>query len=102
MKTSKSKRTIRNRMDKESSIQVRARGKCERCGKTEQLQCCHIFSRRYSKLRHLPLNLLCLCAGCHFWAHSNPILFSEFCREYLGDNKFQELIDLRNDLTKGG
>jgi hypothetical protein len=100
MKISKSKRTIRNRMDREISIQVRARGKCERCGKTEQLQCCHIFSRRYSKMRHLPLNLLCLCAGCHFWSHHNPVLFTLWVKEYLGEGAFEHLISVRNDLTK--
>jgi len=95
-----SKKSIRNRLDKQIGECVRARGACERCGKIMQLQCCHIFSRRYKKLRHDERNLLALCASCHFWAHANPILFSEFCREYLGDEKFQELIDLRNDLTK--
>ena len=95
-------KTERNRMDREISKKVRARGRCERCGMTDpfRLQCCHIFSRRYSKLRHDPENLLCLCAACHFWAHANPVLFTLWVQGYLGAEKFQRLIDKRNDLSK--
>lgn len=94
------KKADRNRLDREISKKVRARGRCERCGCTDpfRLQCCHIFSRRYAKLRHNERNLLCLCAACHFWAHSNPLLFGEFCRGYMGPDKYQELIDLRNSI----
>lgn len=95
-------KTERNRMDREFSLKIRARGRCERCGMTDpfRLQCCHIFSRRYSKLRHDPENLLCLCASCHFWAHANPVLFTLYVQGYLGAEKFQRLIDKRNDLSK--
>ena len=93
-------KTERNRMDREFSLKVRARGHCERCGSSDpfRLQCCHIFSRRYSKLRHDENNLLCLCAACHFWAHANPLLFGEYCRGYLGPQKYQQLIDKRNSI----
>ena len=95
-----SKKTIRNRLDKEIGESVRGRGACERCGKTVQLQCCHIYSRRYSRLRHNELNLLCLCAGCHFWAHHNPIDFALFVQKHLGADRFQQLLDERNNLSK--
>lgn len=92
----------RNRLDKEISRQVRARGKCERCGCEDpfRLQCCHIFSRRYAKLRHDPENLLCFCAGCHFWSHHNPLLFALWVQGYKGQEAFQRLIDKRNDISK--
>jgi hypothetical protein len=99
----KSKKTIRNKMDKELGESVRGRGACQRCNKTAdevQLQCAHIFSRRYSKLRHDENNCLCLCAGCHFWAHQNPILFGLFVHKTLGSEKFQRLLDSRNSLDK--
>ena len=93
-------KTERNRLDREVSKKVRARGRCERCGNADpfRLQCCHIFSRRYSKLRHDENNLLCLCAACHFWAHANPVLFTLFVQGYKGNRHFQELIDVRNSI----
>lgn len=94
------KKAERNRLDREIGARVRARGKCERCGKTVNLQACHIFSRRYGRLRHNELNLLCLCSGCHFFAHGNPILFTLWVQEYLGPVKFQRLLDERNNLSK--
>ena len=85
------KKSERNKLDKKVFSEIRERGKCERCGKTAHLQCCHIFSRRYIKLRHDPLNLLCLCAGCHLWSHSVPILFTEWVMEYLGKEDYDTL-----------
>lgn len=92
------KRSERNRLDRKIGAKVRARGRCERCGAQSNLQCCHIFSRRYSKLRHNLANLLCLCAACHFWAHQNPRLFAEFCRQHLGPKQYKKLIDKRNEI----
>ncbi len=94
------KKADRNRLDREISKKVRARGRCERCGNSNpfRLQCCHIFSRRYSKLRHDENNLLCLCAAYHFWAHANPALFTLWVQGYKGSEHFQELIDARNSI----
>jgi len=96
----RSKKAIRNRLDREVGEIVRGRGRCERCSKTTNLQCCHIYSRRYSRLRHNELNLLCLCAGCHFWAHQNPVDFTLFVQGHLGEDKFRELIDMKNNREK--
>jgi len=89
-----------SKMDREFSAKVRARGRCERCGKTANLQAAHVFSRRYLRLRWMDDNCVCLCAGCHFWAHHNPVLFSEWIRGRLGAERFQVLIDERNNLDK--
>ena len=61
------------KLDKYFSILVRSVGKCERCGKTEKLQCAHIYSRRHKNIRWDFQNAFCLCAGCHmfFW-HLEP------------------------------
>lgn len=87
------KSSLTTKLDKECSRIVRSRGKCELCWKEEysKLQCCHIFSRTYRNTRWSLQNLLCLCASCHFESHRNPLMFSEFVMEYLGDYKYQEL-----------
>jgi len=36
-------------------------------------------------------NILCLCVGCHFWAHKNPIFFTEFVRARYTVEKYDEL-----------
>lgn len=94
-----------------SSI-VRSKGKCERCGKKENLQCAHIYSRRYKHLRWDLQNVVCLCAGCHFWAHQNPTEFAFWVEtirnvKYLQKQrqistpiKMFELEDLYKELSK--
>ena len=77
-----SRKTLKNKLDKKVSELVRARGQCERCGKKTNLQACHIFSRKYLNTRWGLDNLLCLCAGCHFWSHANPILFAEWIQKF--------------------
>lgn len=89
-----SKKTLKNKLDKEISRIVRARGKCAKCGKEEyeKLQAAHIFSRSNLSTRWDLDNLLCLCGGCHlFWAHKNPVEFTEFVRNYLGEYKYERL-----------
>jgi len=94
------KTTIRNKLDKICSEIVRARGKCEKCGSRNNLQCCHIFSRTYNNTRWDLENLLSLCAGCHFWGHKNPIGFTELVRAKLGEEKYELLKEKHNQITK--
>jgi hypothetical protein len=86
-----SKSTLIKKLDKLFSECVRSVGKCEWCGKREQLQCCHIYSRRYRHTRWDTLNAVCLCAGCHFKAHQNPIDFTKWVEKYLGVGTLDEL-----------
>src|SRR3990167_1564497 len=74
------------------SLFIRARdGKCVRCGKKDNLQCAHIFSRSARSVRWDELNAITLCGGCHlFWAHKNPIEFTEFIMKRLG-SQYEEL-----------
>ena len=53
-----SRKSIIAKLDKLTSEQVRAIGKCERCGKKETLQAAHIYSRNYKHLRWERENLL--------------------------------------------
>jgi 5-methylcytosine-specific restriction endonuclease McrA len=68
--------------DKLFSLIVHKRGSCEKCGSRNALQTAHIISRINKNLRWNQDNVLLLCAGCHFWAHQNPIMFSEFVKQY--------------------
>ena len=100
MKKKVSKTTLRNKLDRLCSQIVRGRGKCEKCEGRDNLQCCHIFSRTYSNTRWDLENLLCLCAGCHFWGHKNPIGFAEFVKCKLGEEKYELLKEKHNQITK--
>lgn len=71
MRTDRKK--LSDKLDKLVSEKIRSIGRCERCGKTTNLQCCHIYGRSNKWLRWDMENLLCLCAGCHlFWWHREP------------------------------
>lgn len=82
--------------------QIIRKSQCVRCGEPQydKLQCAHIFSRTYRSTRWLLLNLMCLCASCHFWAHRNPLLFSEFVKEYLGDHNYNQLKMIATSIKK--
>jgi MinD superfamily P-loop ATPase len=95
-----SKTTLRNKLDRICSEIVRGRGKCERCSNKETLQCCHVYSRTYNNTRWLLDNLLCLCASCHFWSHKNPLEFAEVVKGKIGEEKYDELRESRNQITK--
>jgi cytochrome c553 len=80
--TFKAKAEIR-KLDKFCREIVFARDKstCRRCGKgreSAQIHWCHIFSRGAKSVRWDLTNSLAMCAGCHFWAHHNPTLFTAF------------------------
>lgn len=94
------KTSLRRKLDKICGEIVRGRGKCEHCGGTNQLQTAHIFSRTYNAVRWCLDNLLCLCASCHFFFHKNPILFAEWVKKYLGEEKYELLKEARNQITK--
>jgi len=90
-KNKPTKRSLTRKLDKLISEMVRARGYCAWCHKTDGLETAHIFSRKYRNLRWNLTNLLCLCHTHHFFAHSNPILFAEFVKDYLGETKYNLL-----------
>lgn len=93
MRTNKPcKSSLTKKLDKICSEIVRARGKCQRCGKIEYLQTAHIFGRRYRILRWNLGNLLCLCYPCHFiFAHQNPVEFVEWVKDLIGFDNYEEI-----------
>lgn len=70
---------------------VRARGACEHCGTTTNLQCAHIVSRRYSATRTDTDNAFCLCAGCHMAFTEWPIEFADFTIGQIGEDAYEAL-----------
>lgn len=83
------KTTLRNSCDKLCGQLCRAKGVCENCGSTEQLQWCHIHTRSIGKLRYEPRNYVCMCASCHRHFHNKPLEFTAF----IGRVKGQDIID---------
>lgn len=63
------------------SKRVRSGGKCDVCGKKENLQAHHVLPKeRYPELKFKRINGVCLCPTHHkfgkFSAHRNPIWFA--------------------------
>ncbi len=81
----------------------RAGHRCERCGmvggawkpgakEPVVLQVAHFKSRRIDATRWHPLNVACLCKGCHFlWAHSEPDQFRNWWLERVGETGMELL-----------
>lgn len=89
-------------LDSLASQIVRGRGKCERCGSTNNLATAHIHSRTHFNTRWDLQNLLCLCYRCHIhWAHKNPIEFNDWVKDYLGETDFNCLKVRANMSAKG-
>lgn len=66
----------RNKLDETFSLLIRKAGRCARCGRTPpniQLQCSHLYSRRYMAIRWDTENAVAKCAGCHIWWGNNPV-----------------------------
>ena len=91
------KSSLTRKLDKECSRIVRGRGYCEwgisDCSGADhsKLQTAHIYSRTYKSVRWDLKNMLCLCAGCHFFGHKNPLQFAEFVKLWLGDYEYEKL-----------
>ena len=79
---------------------IRDHGFCERCGSSNNLQCAHIISRKYSWTRTSLDNAFCLCASCHRHYTDNPVEFGVFTIDMIGETKYQELVDLRETIMK--
>ena len=94
-------RYYKKKADNLCSLIIRKRGRCENCSRSEgvQLHCAHIVGRNNHTLRFDFINMLCLCAGCHRWAHDNPDEFTDFWRKKWPSRKVY--IDAnRNKITK--
>lgn len=69
-----SKKTLKKKLDTLVAKTTKKVGRCLNpdCGKTQNLQWCHLVTRRILRTRWLPENSTCLCAGCHIYGHQHP------------------------------
>lgn len=118
------RKTLTNKLDRIVSEIVRAGGQCECCKKKldpSRLNAHHVFTRTMRSVRWDLDNLICLCPSCHMFsstlsAHGHPLPFSEWIREYKGEDWYRklyikaysikqwsdkELIDLYEELKNG-
>jgi hypothetical protein len=84
-------RGAKKRADDLFSKIVRSRGACVKCGSTQNLQCAHIESRRFSNTRCDEANALCACAGCHHFWTDHPVDFGMFVVDLIGAPAYAEL-----------
>jgi len=93
------KSSLVKKADREFSKYWREKiGRCERCGRQENLQLCHIITRNIRKLRFERKNTFVLCASCHRNFHNKPLEFSDFVKEKKGEDTAKWLIRESNDL----
>lgn len=85
------KQTVVKTLDMECGAIVRARGRCEACGKTSDLQWAHGFSRRYRMVRWDLRNGFCLCRGCHLKFTVRPLEWDEWLRARWGEGLYDEI-----------
>lgn len=87
-------------------IKERAQWICERCGTqyhypARGLDCSHYISRTNRATRFEPLNAFAHCRGCHQYLGSNPHIFQAWTLDNLGQEKYDILIELSNDIVRG-
>jgi hypothetical protein len=87
-----STRGAKKRADVLFSRLIRSRGRCEHCGGTENLQCAHIISRRFSATRVMSENALCLDAKCHHHFTDHPVEFGRWVISYIGEDAYDVIL----------
>ena len=87
---------------------VRARGHCERCGRTSgPFECAHVIRRRFVGdpdsigLRTNEDNAWCLCLPCHRTVDLDPLEFAILVTRTLGFQKYSELLKVRDAQHRG-
>lgn len=85
-------------------VRERAEWKCERCGNQpnkQGLHCSHYHGRGQWGVRFEPLNAFANCMGCHLYFEARPHEFSEWVRNKIGNDNYELLNELRNDINRG-
>lgn len=78
-------------------VRERAEWCCQVCGRPfpegqrQGLHCSHHFSRRKRSIRWNPDNASAHCFACHQTLGENPVLFHDWIKGHLGDEKFAAL-----------
>ena len=89
---------LKRKLDKLWSLKVKERDdfKCRKCGRRDNLNSHHIFSRRYNSTRYLLDNGITLCPGHHtfsgvFSAHETPRKFFSWLEGVYGKEWLDKL-----------
>lgn len=98
----------RDKLDKVISDIVRQRENwtCERCGKyfpeghRQGLHASHLYSRRHASTRHHTRSIFAHCFACHQYLGGNPVEFTAWARDALGDAAFEELRERHHKTVK--
>jgi len=100
-------RNKREAADHYISLCVRGKAgvKCEYCGKEfpgpdQGLHCAHIVGRRNASTRWSFDNAVSLCYYHHRYFTENPLDFSYWLFEYLGEGHMERLMEKRNEVYR--
>ena len=88
------------------AIRQRAGWRCEKCGtqydeSSTGLHCSHFHGRGNWSVRLNPDNARALCYGCHRHMEANPYEHTKWFEEWLGEARFQILLDRKRDISLG-
>ena len=65
---------------------------CESCNKVEgRMECAHIYGRAAKSVRWSLDNAVCLCHYCHMRFTANPLEFTKWLEETLGEGHMEML-----------
>lgn len=74
---------------------------CEHCHRGDgRMECAHIFGRRFKSVRWDTMNALCLCHACHRYFTENPVAFTRWLEETVGQGYLDILNEKRNQIFK--
>ena len=63
-----------------------------------ETECCHVHTRRISRLRHDPDNIIVMCSAHHAFFTQHPLYWGDFVRDLRGDDHADMLIEKKQDL----
>lgn len=97
-----SKDVLMKSLDKAWSLYVRTRDPvCKKCGGSGAVSPHHAFGRRHLATRWDVENGVGLCFPCHIhWAHRDPGGFTEWFRSHVGEDQYNRLREIHNQVYK--
>lgn len=82
-------------------IRLRAKGRCEYCGKpAKRLECSHFIGRRNRSVRWDMDNAASVDFSCHQYLDEHPYKHVEWFKKRLGSQRFEELNIRAETITK--
>ena len=100
-------KSVKLKLDKlwSKAVKVRAGYKCERnpshkSDTTKSLNSHHLFTRSAMSTRWSMMNGICLCVGCHRYAHREPLDFHEWVKGYKGEDWYNALRRMKHTPNK--